>query len=189
MCSWHLFNDQSLIIIQSCFCFRHDFMYIRGWMQMVLAPNDLFSWNKNTVRQGLTGSTLHTLGYLFYNARQHSLCAWLSPEVLAGPSPVSLAMLLCLPSSTVRNQLLLFTLPWRAGALYPQNGVPFPRIHAHSLPMVQNSFQIGLDLWTKRLVLGAVTAKNKNKVFKPGVIQAFRVCKKCNPFRWESRSL
>ncbi len=25
-------------------------MYIRGWMQMVLAPNDLFSWNNNTMK-------------------------------------------------------------------------------------------------------------------------------------------
>ncbi len=30
-------------------CSRHGFTYIRGWMQMVLAPNDLFSWNNDTM--------------------------------------------------------------------------------------------------------------------------------------------
>ncbi len=29
-------------------CSRHGFSYIRGWMQIVLAPNDLFSWNNKT---------------------------------------------------------------------------------------------------------------------------------------------
>jgi hypothetical protein len=29
--------------------FRHGFTYIRGWMQMVLAPNDLFSWNNKAM--------------------------------------------------------------------------------------------------------------------------------------------
>ncbi len=44
-------NDINLLIyckriISGCtYCSRHGFFYIRGWMQMVLAPNDLFSWN------------------------------------------------------------------------------------------------------------------------------------------------
>jgi hypothetical protein len=65
---------------------------------------------------------IHYITYL-YNARQHSLCTYVTAsEVLAGPSPVSLAMLLCLPSSTVRNQLLLITLPWG-----PARGPLLPR--------------------------------------------------------------
>jgi hypothetical protein len=32
-----------LVLVLSCS--RHGFLYIRGWMQMVIAPNDLFSWN------------------------------------------------------------------------------------------------------------------------------------------------
>jgi hypothetical protein len=37
-------------------CSQHGFTYIRGWMQMVLAPNDLFSWNNNimnTMHKGI----------------------------------------------------------------------------------------------------------------------------------------
>jgi hypothetical protein len=47
-------------------CSRHDFTYIRGWMQMVLAPNDLFSWNKNTVRHGIFDRGIHYVHYVTY---------------------------------------------------------------------------------------------------------------------------
>ncbi len=53
-------------------------------------------------------------------------------------SSLSLAISLCLSSSPVRNQLMLTVPSWGYGAPYPQSGVPFPRIHAHSVPMVQN---------------------------------------------------
>jgi hypothetical protein len=43
-------------------CSRHGFTYIRGWMKMVLAPNDLFSWNSYTMSTMLTRVfTLHLL--------------------------------------------------------------------------------------------------------------------------------
>ncbi len=45
-------------------------------------------------------------------------------------------MLLCLSSSTVRNQLLPLPLPWGGRALLTQGGIPFPRIRVHSLPTV-----------------------------------------------------
>jgi hypothetical protein len=38
---------------------RHGFLYIRGWMQMVLAPNDLFSWNNNTMKYNACNGYLH----------------------------------------------------------------------------------------------------------------------------------
>ncbi len=39
--TWQYHDPQILI----CTCSRHGFSYIRGWMQMVMTPNDLFSWN------------------------------------------------------------------------------------------------------------------------------------------------
>jgi hypothetical protein len=115
------------VILQRGWCSRHDFTHIRGWMQMVLAPNDLFSWNKNTVRHGLWWG--HIIYIMLLICTKHN-----STHSVTGPSPVSLFILLCLPSSTVRNQLLLITLLWGTGAPYPQGGVPFPRIRAYSLP-------------------------------------------------------
>jgi hypothetical protein len=85
---------------------------------------------------------IHYIHYVthLYNAQQHSLCAWLLLEVVAELSSVSSVILLCLPSSTVQSQLLLAIPLWGTGAPYPQSGIPFPRIRACSLPMVQNTF-------------------------------------------------
>ncbi len=58
-------------------------------------------------------------------------------------NPLSLDMLLCLSSSTVWNQLLLFTSSWGAGPPCSQGGIPFPRICAHSLPTVRyNTYSV-----------------------------------------------
>ncbi len=52
----------------STYCSWHGFMYIRGWIQMVLAPNDLFSWNNNTMSTMLTRVfTLHLLSVMHVN--------------------------------------------------------------------------------------------------------------------------
>ncbi len=47
---------------------RHGFTYIRGWMQMVLAPNDLFSWNNKAMSTMLLLIFTHFLlvGYAHY---------------------------------------------------------------------------------------------------------------------------
>jgi hypothetical protein len=42
------------------YCSRHGFMYIRGWMQMVIAPNDLFSWNNKAMSTMLLGIFTHS---------------------------------------------------------------------------------------------------------------------------------
>ncbi len=56
------------------YCSWHDFTYIRGWMQVVLAPNDLFSWNKNTVRHGiLQWEYIMYLHYATYYTMQATL--------------------------------------------------------------------------------------------------------------------
>jgi hypothetical protein len=52
------------------YCSRHGFLYIRGWMQMVIAPNDLFSWNNRYNKYSVTNVT---------NTFTHSLlelCTW-----------------------------------------------------------------------------------------------------------------
>ncbi len=46
-----------------CSCSWHGFTYIRGWMQMVLAPNDLFSWNNDTMSTMLF-KDIYTLHFL-----------------------------------------------------------------------------------------------------------------------------
>ncbi len=87
-----------------CYCSRHGFTYTRGWMQMVLAPNDLFSWNNNTMK------------YNFYNgyvtlmptdAQWHLLCAWSFLEAVVEPSSSFSAISLCLLSSPVWTQLIV----------------------------------------------------------------------------------
>ncbi len=55
------------------------------------------------------------------------------------PSSLSSVILLRLPSSPVRTQLMLTIPSWGPGAPYPQSGVPFPKIRVYSLPKVQNN--------------------------------------------------
>jgi hypothetical protein len=47
----------------STICSQHGFPYIRGWMQMVLAPNDLFSWNNDTMRYNFRDGHITLLLY------------------------------------------------------------------------------------------------------------------------------
>ncbi len=53
-------------------CSRHGFLYIRGWMQMVIAPNDLFSWNNKYNKYNVT-IDIYTLSSWSY-ARELTLC-------------------------------------------------------------------------------------------------------------------
>ncbi len=116
-------------------CSRHGFTYIRGWMQMVLAPNDLFSWNNNTMRHN-SCNWYATL--LPTDAQWHLLCAWSFLEAVMEPSSLFSDILLCLLSSPVRTQLMLIVPCWGPGAPHPQSGIPSPRVRAHSLSRVQN---------------------------------------------------
>jgi hypothetical protein len=63
------------------YCSRHGFTYIRGWMQMVLAPNDLFSWNNNTMSYILVMDMLHYCCPMHndtYSVQNRSLKPWWS---------------------------------------------------------------------------------------------------------------
>ncbi len=84
-------------------CSRHDSTYIRGWMQMVSSPNDLFSWNNNTMSTML--QWVFTL--VTSHARWHLLYAWSFLEDVMGSSSLLLTILLCPAISPVRTQLML----------------------------------------------------------------------------------
>ncbi len=64
---------------RNCPCSRHGVPYIRGWMQMVLAPNDLFSWNNNTMRRKSCMGLLHyccTMHNGTHSVHNRSLKPW-----------------------------------------------------------------------------------------------------------------
>ncbi len=86
-------------------CSRHGFLYIRGWMQIVIAPNDLFSWNNRYNKYNVT-KDIYTLSSWSY-ARELTLCmlAFWSHEgvvffdFLPSPHPVTSFHLPCLGST------------------------------------------------------------------------------------------
>jgi hypothetical protein len=115
--------------------------YIRGWIQMVLAPNDLFSETINTVS---TLNTIHWHVHLFFlSYAHHLLCACWHLEAMKGPSSLTSCRLLILSrlhSSLIWAQLTL--LVPALGFLYPlpQNGAPIHRVRAHSLTGIRNKY-------------------------------------------------
>jgi hypothetical protein len=104
-----------------------------------LAPNDLFSWNKNTVRHGIFyGDTLCTLCYSLYNARDtHSVHNYLLKSWWS--------RLLCPRSSCYVFPPALSRINWCSLPIPGGPGPPTPKVaslfpgSAHSLPMVQKS--------------------------------------------------
>ncbi len=120
-------------------CSRHGFLYIRGWMQMVLAPNDLFSWNNNTMKRNFCTDMLHYCWLMrndTYSVHDHSLKPWWGglPWRCDGVVFLALRHFLRLLSSPVQTQLMLIVPCWGPGTPHPQSGVPSPRVPAHSPP-------------------------------------------------------
>ncbi len=108
------------------FLFRHGFTYIRGWMQMVLAPNDLFSWNNNTM------SYILVMHNDTYSVHDRSLKPWWSRLPCLQP--------FCYVFSSPLSELnWRLTSPLGARGPHPQNGVPSPGIPAYSLCRVRNN--------------------------------------------------
>ncbi len=74
-CVWHkyIYVYTSYIKVWSVcifmYCSRHGFLYIRGWMQMVIAPNDLFSWNNRYC-------TINTMSPKIFTHFLLGLCTW-----------------------------------------------------------------------------------------------------------------
>ncbi len=94
-------------------CSRHGFLYIRGWMQMVLASNDLFSWNKKYNKYNVTNTFTHFL---------LELCTWthsVHARILK-PWRGSLPWLPAISSSCHVFPLPLSGLTWRS--LFPPGG-------------------------------------------------------------------
>jgi hypothetical protein len=139
-----------MLMLKFTFTFLFTFMniivpdkasYIRGWIQMVLAPNDLFSWNNRYNK------------YIEYNITDTFTCFFLAMHtpysVHAGilkpwrgrlpwlPAVFSFYHVLFLPLSGL-NWRSLFP-PWGSGPPFPQNGAPIHRVRAHSLPGIRNN--------------------------------------------------
>ncbi len=117
--------------------------YIRGWIQMVLAPHDLFSWNnKYSKYTSIYIANAFTLSSSW--AHQLTLC------MLASWSREGVVFLVLFPSSHLTMyhvlSLSLSGLNWRSlfpplgtGSPFPQNGAPIHRVCAHSLTRVHDS--------------------------------------------------
>ncbi len=100
------------------YCSLHVFTYIRGWMQMVLAPNDLFSWNNNTMSYILTMDMLHYCCLMHndtYSVHDRSLKPWWS-------------RLPCLQSFCYVFSPPLSGLNWRLTSLFGGPGPPTPKM-------------------------------------------------------------
>ncbi len=115
--------------------------YIRGWIQMVLAPNDLFSWNNKYNKYNEYNIT-DTFTCIFL-AVHYLLCACWHLEAMKGSSSLTsccLLILSCLPSSLIWAQLTLLVPALGIRSPLPQNGAPIHRVRAHSLTGIQNNF-------------------------------------------------
>jgi hypothetical protein len=116
--------------------------YIRGWMQMVATPNDLFSWNNKYSKYTVT--LLHYIhqwrvhSSLSSNARQLTLC------MLASWSCEGVVFLVH-PSSSHFTAGHVFSLPlsgvnWRSLPLLWGSGPPFPKMAALSTGSAHTPF-------------------------------------------------
>ncbi len=115
--------------------------YIRGWIQMVLAPNDLFSWN-NKYNKYNEYNIADTFTCIFLAMHTNLICACWHFEAMTGSSSLTSCRLLILSrllSSLIWAQL---TLPVPALGIWsplPQNGAPIHRVRAHSLTGIHNN--------------------------------------------------
>jgi hypothetical protein len=123
--------------------------YIRGWIQMVLAPNDLFSWN-NKYSKYTNIYIATTFTFISSCAHQLTLC------MLASWSREGVVFLVLLSSSHLTTyhvlSLSLSGLNWRSlfpplrtGSPFPQDGAPIHRVRAHPLTGVHD--RVYLTIW------------------------------------------
>ncbi len=115
--------------------------YIRGWIQMVLAPNDLFSWNNKYNKYNEYNIT-DTFTCILLSYAHYLLCACWHLEAMKGPSSLTSCRLLILSrllSSLIWGQLTLLVPALGARPPFPQNGALIHRVRAHSLTGIRNS--------------------------------------------------
>ncbi len=111
-------------------CSQHSFTYIRGWMQMVLAPNDLFSWNNNTMSYILVMDMLHYCCPMHndtYSVHNRSLKPWWSH-------------LSCLQSFCYVFSPPLSGLNWTQLSLFGGPGPPSPKMASPLLGSLHTPF-------------------------------------------------
>ncbi len=99
-----------------CYCSRHGFLYIRGWMQMVIEPNDLFYWNNKYNKYNVTNIFTHFL---------LELCTW-THSVHALVLKPWRGRLPWLPAISTFCHVFLFPCLGSTDALCPRLGDPVP---------------------------------------------------------------
>ncbi len=114
--------------------------YIRGWIQMVLTPNDLFSWNNKYSKYNEYNITdTFTCFFLPMHTTYSVHAGILKPWRGRLPWPLvvfSFYHLLSLPLSGL-NWRSLFP-PWGSGPPFPKMAPPFTGVRAHSLSGIRN---------------------------------------------------
>ncbi len=114
--------------------------YIRGWIQMVLAPNDLFSWNNKYnkyIEYNITN--MFTCFFLATATAHNLLCACWHLETMKGSSSSTPCRPLSRPvPSLIWAQLTLLVHALGIRSPLPQNGAPIHRVRAHSLTGIRN---------------------------------------------------
>jgi hypothetical protein len=132
---WSMSNGRITEYVGSIHCTVPDTAsYIRGWMQMVLTPNDLFSWNNKYSKYTIILSHIHTIQRIHSPSSSHArhlLCACWHSEVVKGSSSLSSRRLLI--SLWVTSSLSLC--PELTDAPCPYYGgpvPPFPKWRPHS---------------------------------------------------------
>ncbi len=113
------------------YCSRHGFTYIRGWMKMVLAPNDLFSWNNNTISTMVIKVSTYYISCWLMHVNTHSVHNRF-------PKPWWGRLLCSFPSCHVTSSCL--PCPNSTDAHWPQLGAPVPPPPKwHPLPQGQRT--------------------------------------------------
>jgi hypothetical protein len=122
--------------------------YIRGLIQRVLAPNDLFSWNNKYNKYIEYNITDAFTSFFLAMHTHHLLCACWHLEAMKGSSSLiscRLLILSCLVPSLIWAQLTLLVPALGIRSHLPENGAPIHRVRAHSLNGIRNS-TLTLDL-------------------------------------------
>ncbi len=118
-------------------CVPDTASYIRGWIQMVLAPNDLFSWNNkynkyNEYNITDTFTCFFLAMHTTYSVHAGILKPW------RGRLPCRLLILSRPLYSLIWAQLTLLVPALGIRSPLSQNGAPIHRVRAHSLTGIRN---------------------------------------------------
>ncbi len=132
---------------------------------MVLAPNDLFSWNNKyskytNIYIANTFTSVFQLCTLTHSVHAGILKLWRGrlPRPLVVFSSHHVSRLI---SFLVRAQLTLLVPAFEVWSPFPQNGAPIHRVRAHSLTGVHDSYTVLVLYWTHICNYGIEKYNNK----------------------------